>query len=109
MIGGCLQGAPYGLGTCAMAGHARQAALLRPAAVAVHDDGDMARDRSAPAQSLGALRGDSRAHLPRISFSLALEISSTSLIVSSVSFWTSCSSLFRSSSLISCFFSSCFR
>src|SRR6185437_6640666 len=56
-----------------------------------------------------ALGGGSGAHLPRISFSLAWASSSISLIVSSVSFCTSCSRRLRSSSLMSCFFSSCFK
>ena len=58
VIGGRLQRAPDRFGAGAMAGDARQPALLRPAAVAVHDDGDVARDGSAvgwrqPVSSLG--------------------------------------------------------
>ena len=113
VVGGGLERAAHGLGAGAMACNARKPPLLRPAPVAVHDDGDVprhgARDRLTPVQSLCALGGGSRAHLPRISFSLDAAASSTSLIVSSVSFCTSCSSRLRSSSLMSCFFSSCLR
>ena len=47
MIGGGLQRLANRFGAGPVAGDARQAALLRPAAVAVHDDRDVARDRPA--------------------------------------------------------------
>src|SRR3546814_10426298 len=118
-------------------GDARKQALLGPAAVAVHDDSDMARAvvsyRHAKAlnpvrieRSRDAHRGRARSmgvstsldtngqsaiatHYPRISFSLAVAASSKSAIVASVSFWTSVSSRLLSSSLISFLFSSSFR
>src|SRR6185312_233120 len=97
------------LGAGLVPGDARQAAFGRPAAVAVHDDGDVSRHFLLAGNSGCALGGGSGAHLPRISFSLAWASSSISLIVSSVSFCTSCSRRLRSSSLMSCFFSSCFK
>ena len=50
-----LDGAANRLGAGAMAGDARQAARRGPAAVAVHDDGDMARRRR-PDVPLGPVR-----------------------------------------------------
>jgi hypothetical protein len=46
---GCTHGAPHGLHAHAVAHGARQAALLCPAPVAVHDDGDMSGHRHAAA------------------------------------------------------------
>src|SRR6476469_2209741 len=113
VIGRRLHCSADGFSPSLVTGNARQAALFGPAAVAVHYDGDVprygARDFCAPVKSRRALGGGCKAHLPRISFSLAAVASSISLIVSSVSFCTSCSRRLRSSSLISCFFSSCFR
>src|SRR5690606_9486931 len=75
----------------AMADDARPVALLRPAAVAVHDDGQVARD------STGG------GHQTAISScSLALTTSSTSLIALSVIFWIS-ASLRAASSSLTCF------
>jgi len=104
------QGTANGLGARTVTGNARKAALLCPAAVAIHDDGDVARDRPAfPGRFLRFIRRGGRTHLPRISFSLVSAATSISLIVSSVSFCTSFSRRLRSSSLISCFFSSALR
>src|SRR6185312_10529676 len=97
------------LGSGLVPGSPRQSAPGRPPAVAVHDDGDVAWHPVLAGDSGCALGGGSGAHLPRISFSLAWASSSISLIVSSVSFCTSCSRRLRSSSLMSCFFSSCFK
>ena len=99
-----LHRAPHRLGARLVPGDARTPALLRPAAVPVHDDRDVTRDPTARGLAGGVLGGGSGAHLPRISLSLASASSSISLIVSSVSFCTACSSRFRSSTLISCFF-----
>src|SRR5947209_5634616 len=110
MVRSGLQGMPHGLRACAMPRDAWEAALLRPTAISVHDDRDVARDLAAPSElGRALLRGGCGGHLLRISFSLAAAASSISLIVSSVSFCTSLSRRLRSSSLISCFFSSCLR
>src|SRR5262245_42864630 len=110
MIGGRLERALDRLGAGAMPGDAGQTARFGPAAVAVHDDGDVARNgaRAGLGDRLGSL-GSGSGHLPRISCSLVAASASISLIVSSVSFCTSCSSRLRSSSLISCFRSSVLR
>src|SRR5690348_18494587 len=100
MIGGGLQRSPHRLGARLVSSYAGKLALLGPAAVAVHDDCDVTRD-PAPRESGFALGGACGGHLPRISFSLASASVSISLIVSSVSFCTSCSRRLRSSSLIS--------
>src|SRR5260221_11497690 len=39
-----LECSPDGFGASAMSGHAWQSALLRPAAVSIHDDGDVTRN-----------------------------------------------------------------
>ena len=75
VVGGSLQRPAHRFGAGAMTGDARQAALLRPAAVAVHDDRDVARDAPLPpaASPAGALLGGGcGGHLPRISFSLVV-------------------------------------
>ena len=67
-----------GLGAGAVAGGARQAPRLRPAAVAVHDDGDVARGTErAVRPGAGRLGG----HFCRISLSLAARTWSISAIV----------------------------
>ena len=93
------------LGPGFVAGDARQAPPLRPAAVAVHDDGDVARDLPPP-PSPCAPRGPVLGSLAEDFLFLGGAASSISPIVLSVSFWTSVSSRLRSSSLISRFFSS---
>ena len=56
-VGRSLERSADGLGSGPMAGNARKAALLRPAAVAVHDDCDVARDPGAPREPGRALLG----------------------------------------------------
>src|SRR3546814_4162492 len=94
-VGRGLHDAAHRLHTPAMTHDARQETPLRPAAVAIHDDGDMAGAGMPARHCLPARRG--RAHLPRISFSLAVATASTSAMVLSVSFCTSASSRFCSS------------
>ncbi len=72
----------------AMADQARPAALLRPTPVAIHDDGDMPRDRAVEAQ-LVEERRHGGGHTARISASFAFSNSSTCLLASSVCFCTS--------------------
>src|SRR5439155_9914440 len=83
-------------GAFAMAGNPRQSPALRPAAVAVHDDGDVAGNRS-EGFSAGLRPGAGLDHFCRISFSLAAMAASISAMVSSVIFCTSVSSLLCSS------------
>src|SRR6185503_3548188 len=85
----------------AVAGHARQEALLRPAAVAVHDDRDVPRHAGHLGDHLG--RGVELAHTAIRSFSLSATSLSMSAIALSVIFWISASARLSSSSLTSCF------
>jgi hypothetical protein len=45
-FGTTTHGGAHCIGTLAMPGHPRQMAVARPAAIAVHDDGDMPRHRT---------------------------------------------------------------
>src|SRR5262249_23662505 len=90
----------HGLHAFPVAADARQEPLLRPAPVAVHDDGDVARD-------LGGLRNRLRGaievrHTDINSFSFSATSLSISVIDLSVTFWISVSARFSSSSLTSC-------
>jgi hypothetical protein len=66
-----------------VAGHARQTAVPSPAAVAVHDDGDVLGDRLRPhgLEQLGFRQND------KISCSFFLSSSSTLAMKRSVVFW----------------------
>src|SRR5690606_20537511 len=95
---------------------ARQAAGLRPAAIAVHDQGDMARPVRRGLGLWGldghdrrVSYGKTRRQTCMISTSLAFKASSMRLMAASVSFWTSVSIFFCSSWLISPAFSAFFR
>jgi hypothetical protein len=57
MIGRRLKRPANGFGAGAMAGGSGKAALFRPAAVAVHDDRDVARGPAAPDEPGRALLG----------------------------------------------------
>ena len=87
---GRAHGAAQGLDAAAVALDARQAARRRPAAVAVHDDGDVRAARRLPAGSAPAgPRLSDMSGYPqtvRISFSLAASIWSISAMMPSVAF-----------------------
>src|SRR5207253_2099913 len=75
-LAACLDGLAHGFNTLAVAGDARQEALLRPAAVAVHDDRDVPRHARDLGDDLG--RGLELAHTAIRSFSLSATILSMS-------------------------------
>ena len=89
-----LHGSPDALDAATVALDARQAALPRPAAVAVHDNGDMARHAGNASRNIRRLRlryGHERLpphHTVMISFSLTASAASTSWIAWSVAFCT---------------------
>src|SRR5690606_6238344 len=83
-----LDGLAHRPGPRLVAGGTGEAALAGPAAVAIHDDGDVPRDRAVQAQRLETGRWR-RAHTSRTSASFAFRRSSTWCTASSVAFWTS--------------------
>src|SRR5258707_12803114 len=90
-VAGGTHGAPQRFDTTAMAFPTRQAARRRPAAVAVHDDGNGPRHGEIADLSVQrhVLRHPLQPHTVRISFSLFFKILSTSAIASSFAFSTS--------------------
>src|SRR5213075_2166907 len=87
------------LDTLAMPADAREEALLRPAAIAVHDDGDVARDLRGFGNRLR--RAFEVRHTDMSSFSFSATSLSMSAIDLSVIFWTSSWARISSSSLTS--------
>ena len=104
-----LDGAAHRLRPGPVPGDARQSARRGPASVAVHDDGDVRRDRGRRRGGLarGKLAGAGGRHARdqtcRMSRSFSARLSSTRLMYWSVSFCTSSDQRSISSSLRSCF------
>ena len=80
-----LNGAAQGINACLVARRARQATARGPAAIAIHDDGNMTRHGGRSGQH-GAIAAPQTC---MISASFAFKEASISLIVSSVIFWVS--------------------
>src|SRR5260370_12049883 len=101
-VAGGTHGAPQRFDATAMAFPTRQAARRRPAAVAVHDDGNVPRHGEIADLSVQrhVLRHPLQPHTVRISFSLFVNVLSTSAIASSVAFCTCSDDRFPSSPLI---------
>src|SRR5690606_17728410 len=98
----------HGIGAAPVACHPRQAARASPAAIAIHDDGDVPDGLTVIVS--GALRRlHAFAQTCMISCSLALSSSSMALICSSVAFCRSSAQALCSSWLMSLSFSSFFK
>ena len=89
---GGAHGTAHRLDALAVTGGAGQRALMRPTAIAIHDDSDMARCFPCHRIDFHILPSRSvpnRDHTCMISLSLCCSASSMSLIMASVIFWTS--------------------